>query len=470
MQDILSDIKSKRHIYFATGCLCFLLLLVLAVVFYRERVIFSDTAFQLVHLLIEQKPLVMPVRFGAGLSQLIPLTAIWLHCGLSTVMIVHSISSLLLYLLLFFIAYRYSQRQFMFFIIPLNLVLIANDVFFWPVSDVQLGLVWLCFYATFLFEGYWQGKKWYWPIHFIFILWVQIFHLLVFLPILLLIVYYYDSISQLFSRKFLVHSGICIIAFIIRLIVAQNNLYERSKTNIFRNLRIHLPHLFSLHSVQDFAHKILTVYAIYAIALPASIIWLAYTGYYKRAAAVTLFSLGQWLMVIVTAADDTGFYLENMLLPIGFMAALPIVADMIPASKKSWAIVFVLFIAIRVGFISHTDTTFQNRLAMYAPYYQYVKEKALKGVFIKSNLVGKKYILTWGTGYESMLLSALASPDSCMIVQIDDDASRFGFARQADSSFVLDFDIWGRASVPERYFRLPKGGYEIITDSSQLRK
>ena len=88
MQSAASDYTRSKRLYFVIGLFCFLLLFVVATVFYKERIVFSDTAFQLVHLIIERKPAIMLVRMSAASYQYITLAAIGDHADLRTVMII----------------------------------------------------------------------------------------------------------------------------------------------------------------------------------------------------------------------------------------------------------------------------------------------------------------------------------------------------------------------------------------------
>ena len=467
MQSTESDYKRRKQLYFGIGLFCFFLQFVMAVVFYKERVAFSDTAFQFVHLLIEQKPVLMPVRFGAVLSQLITLTAIWLHCSLRTAMIIHSISTLILYFILFLLAYRFSRRGFMFLMIPFGLILFANDVFFWQVSDVQLGLVWLGLYSVFLFEESWAGSKLSWLFHFLLILWIQIFHLLLFFPIVVLIIYYYDSRSRLFSKHLILHLSLCLIAFAIRYHVAENNWYEGPKLQFTKNLQENLPLLFSLSSFQAFTHRLLSYYLICTLVMGFITIWLALRKKYLLLLTVVSFTFMQLIMVFVTEPDGAPFYIENMLLPIGFILLLPFVSDILPAVKSTWLTLAVLSaIFIRVFFITQSDHVFAERRKAFYPYIAYAKKNQLSGVIVKEDMLAdkKKLILAWGTGYESMLLSSLPSPDSCTIVQFDNDIDHYRNDAASDTLLVTSLRVWAKSKVPQQYFRL-RGKYEIIKEA-----
>ena len=169
-------------------------------------------------------------------------------------------------------------------------------------------------------------------------------------------------------------------------------------------------------------------------------------------------------MVFVTEPDGAPFYIENMLLPIGFILLLPVVADIIPAVTNTWLTLTVLSaILLRVFFITQADHVFAERQKIFDPYIAYAKQHQLSGVIVKEDLLTdrKKLLLSWGTGYESMLLSSLSSPDSCTIVQFDNDIDHYRNNAVSDTLLSIGNKVWEKNKIPQQYFKL-RGKYEII--------
>jgi len=457
----------KRQNYFIVGLATLLALIGLCVFLYKERVIVSDMSFLMTYLLIEQKPYFFFVRIVAVLPQFFALVAIWCHCSLQTAMIILSMSTQLLYLIIYLVAFKFSKKRILFFLVPLNLVLLVNEVFFWPVSEVQQGLIWLCLYAVFLFEKKWEQHsllKWL-GINIAIIIWVQFLHILLFFPILFLIIYYYDSESALFSRKSFYHLSVCLIVFAIRYKIGTLNWYEKEKMHLGEAIRHNLPHFFSLASVQAFLHRLPACYSLYLLLLAGTLIWLLMHKRYMGTLVMMVFSLGYWILVMISSAEDTRFYSENMLLPLGFMVSLAIVADIIPTLNMNYTpLLFLLIIVIRLGGIyqSHYDYTVHD--SVYTPYLDYLKDKSLNGVIVDNKLIDqKKAIVTWSSSYETLLITALVSPDSCRVVLMNDNISKYNRYLQSDTMLITTYEVWGKSQLPERYFKLRGGKYETLT-------
>jgi prepilin signal peptidase PulO-like enzyme (type II secretory pathway) len=256
------------------------------------------------------------------------------------------------------------------------------------------------------------------------------------------------------------------MAFGIRAEVGRYNPYEKGKLEIGKALRHNLPHFFSLDSVNVFLGKLPSVYLVYVLVLAGAILFLLIRKHYLRALTVLGFTLGYWLLIMVSSPLDARFYTENMLLPLAFIAAVPVVADILPEMKFSYApALFLIIILIRMGGIYAAHRDYTAHYEVYDPYFKYVKEKKLNGVFVENKLVDqKKAIVTWASGYESILISSLASPDSCRVVQIMEDPKSMEPQLGNDSTLVTIYGFWSRSQLGDRYFKLPGGKYEIITE------
>jgi hypothetical protein len=458
--------NAGRKYYFYTGLACLLGLAILSIIFFKERIAFSDTAYQAVYLLIEQRPFVNWVRIGSVITQAMPLMAIWLHAGLYTVMVLHSLSFIVFFTAIYLLAYRFSKTTLLFFIIPLYLVLITTEVFYWPQSELQQGMLWLCLYAVLIFEKKWhKAALWqFLSIHFLCILWIQFFHPLIFFPLIFLVIYYYGSRPQLFSEKAFYHLMLCGIAFGIRDVVGMMDPYEKSKLNIGGAMKNNLPHFFSLGSVHAFVHKLPSSYFIYTLFLAVSLLWLTANRKYIKALALSIFSAGYWILIMVSSPQDTRFYTENMLLPLGFMVALAVAADIIPAIRARYIpLVFFVAIIIRLAFIYHAHRDYTAHFSIYRQYFDYIKKNKLTGLFVDERLVDRqRAISTWGSGYESILISSLVSPDSCRVVQIDPEPHHYNWAIDNDTSLITIYGVWHQSQLPQRYFRLSGGKYEML--------
>ena len=469
MNSFFENKRAVRNLYFIIGCLVFSALFVMAGLFYIERVCMADTACRTVVMIITQRPAIFLLRFGSFVPQLLPLSAIWLHVSLKTVMIVNSLSFVILFFCIYLLAFRFSADSLLFLLVPLYLIMLTNEEFYWPQSEYQQGMVWLCLYAVLLFGHKFNSSRaiYFFLIQTILMCWIQSFHLLIFVPLFFLIIYFYYTRSSLFSKAFFVHASICLVLFFSRWIIGKHNPYEGSRVHLGTAFRKEMPHFFSLGSVAEFWHKLPLEYAGYVIAFFVSACWFISARKYLMFNVLVSFSVFYWLIIILTTPEASRFYTEYLMLPLGFIVLLPLIVEIIPVTNGPYAIALVLiFCTVRIATIYHSHIDYTRRLDIYQPYFDHIKKNKLNGVFVDSRLVDqKKAIITWASGFESILISSLHSPDSCMTVQFDSltDINRYGYFLNQDTDLVTVVGIWGKSQLPKRYFKLQGGKYEILT-------
>jgi hypothetical protein len=466
MNAFFENKRAVQNLYLVIGCLVFAALFIMAGRFYVERVCLADTAYRMVLMIITKRPAIFPLRFGAFIPQILPLSAIWLHASLKTVMIINSLSFVILFFTVYIIAFRLCRSSILFFIIPAYLIMLTNEEFYWPQSEYQQGMIWLCLYAVLLFERKFETYpiRFFFLIHALLIFWIQTFHLLIFIPLCFLIIYFYSFYSLLFTKRFFIHISICTVSFIVRLIEGMNDSYESHKLNLGRSFAKHLPHFFSLGSVREFWHKLPFEYLGYAIVFIIAFSWLITSKKYLMAILLLCFSVFYWLLIIMTCTEIGRFYTEYLMLPLGFIAILPVVVEVIPRLQNVYIISIVLtFCIIRITIIYHTHIDYTKRLDIYQTYFNYINMNKLNGVFVDNQLIDqKKAIMTWGSGYESILISSLKSPDSCRVVQIDNDPNKYNYVLSCDTCLVTIYGVWDKSQLPNEYFKLGGGKYDII--------
>ena len=121
----------------------YLLLVVLAVLLYRERVFYSDTAYYFFQLVNTGNPHIEHGRYGAVLSQLLPWLALKTGASLNLAAVLYSISiPLLTGLWAGFVLYRKKDRALPYTAAVLLLQLLSvRHVWFWPVGEVLQSLL-----------------------------------------------------------------------------------------------------------------------------------------------------------------------------------------------------------------------------------------------------------------------------------------------------------------------------------------
>ncbi|MBL7774777.1 MAG: hypothetical protein JNK89_02175, partial [Saprospiraceae bacterium] len=63
-------------------------------------------------------------------------------------------------------------------------------------------------------------------------------------------------------------------------------------------------------------------------------------------------------------------------------------------------------------------------------------------------------LLSWGSAYEFLMLSALEHPDSARCLLIDEDPARFDSLRTQPDLFLGEFRNYRFKELPDHYFHL----------------
>jgi hypothetical protein len=194
--------------------------------------------------------------------------------------------------------------------------------------------------------------------------------------------------------------------------------------------------------------------------------------------------VGLAIIVQLTIHDDGGkFYIDNMYLPLGFMAALPLLYDTIGDSFKKdtsyiatnyhpiiWAhAALIAFAVVRMYQVWARQDIYQARHAWLVQTVD--KLKTLEGrCFIATEADVPKDILllcTWSVGYETLLLSSYDDPNQARTLLIVPSFDRYNHLMQASENRWFgtvwgDLDTWVLPTF-KKYFPLPDMQYRQVT-------
>jgi hypothetical protein len=140
MSATTGNMKKEDQFIFRLGFVGMVALLVLSIVFWRERTLFLDVAYQTVLMLRDDQVQVQVQRFGAAVVQALPLLGSRLLLPVEGVLLLYSVSFTLLYLFFFILtAFVFKDRLMSWAMLCLYL-LMTVDGFYWCTSELQQGL------------------------------------------------------------------------------------------------------------------------------------------------------------------------------------------------------------------------------------------------------------------------------------------------------------------------------------------
>ena len=394
---------------------------------------------------------IMPVRFGGTIPQIIPLLGTIFHLPLKLILLIHSMGMVLFYFLFFaIIIFRFKNFVFAFALL-FYLTLLVNDDFYWIISEYQQGMAYLCLYGAWLMEKQKSDSVIkHWWIHLLIILWIQFFYLLIFFPMVFMFCLLFFINEKRNFKTVTIFLSITISSFVIRYFVGKLDWYELEKIKSLSNIGHNLSHLTKSASLLQFLTDLKFDYMLWLAIFIFTNVILIRKKQWLLSFVMSATSLIYLLVVLAFNPVADRFYIQNMFLPLAFIVALPFLLYFINQLKpKHGLLILVVIFSIRIGFIYAAHQKFTDRLNWYSSKIHKLRNGHDKFFFILASTVPiDTLMMTWATPYETLLLSSLNSPDSTLIIKIEDDNAEV----KNDTAAV--FPLWKPEDFPPQYFNL----------------
>lgn len=506
-----------------SGFITFFCLFVFALLFYKERTITFDMSFQEIYLLITHK-LVLNLKVGAAIPQMVPLLLQHLKFSLKTILLVYSASYIVFYFL-FFLTIAFVLRQnAVALVFLLSTLLLVNDTFYWIQSELPQGLAWLLLYYAYI-EKKGCGEISRKPLlHFLLILFIQSFHPLLFFPILYVLLFSVYKQYKFDLSRYVWPVGISITGFAIRIWISRFDQYESSKLNLTDMMRQLWPslHQFIRNIEKDISSNAIYVfvallftsavviyfwkrqkpgpiiamvlagifliayltakklamllpsvamelhfagsdYLIYWLVLGVTLVFLGLKKRFVPLALLVLFTFGYFLMICIEGHSADKFYLENMMLPAGIFVLLPFVWLLvnIPFRYRGLFIPLLLGIIVtRLVFVFNSHSLYTSRLDWYQQrFIEMDKTGNQRLMLTDKNISMDTLVMTWASGYESLILSSIDGPTHSKSIVIDNDLTQYKPFLAADTLTLAKWGVWSAKDLPQRYFLMRPGHY-----------
>ena len=134
--------RTNPHIFsIITGGISLLILIILSVVFYQERIYFSDPAFQLFLMINDNQIEVMTNRWPSTIFRWLPYIGLKMDCSVATLSKLFSLSFPLFHLIVFTIISAVYRDRIFSLLLLLSVFLATSETFYWCSSDLLQGMV-----------------------------------------------------------------------------------------------------------------------------------------------------------------------------------------------------------------------------------------------------------------------------------------------------------------------------------------
>ncbi len=449
------DLKQQRIRKIAIlimGLLAYGIMLVMAVLFYKERVVMCDAAFQLFSIVKDHHFAIQINRFGAACTQVFPLLATRLGADINTVTMVYSLSFPIFYCSGFLGVLLGLKNERIALVILLFNTLMVRHSFFWIQCEFVQGAVLTLFFLA-LTESVMRRAsipRWYYPVAMIFIVTIVYFY-----PLLLFVMLFGFGFFILEFRhrtKFLLSVlGTYLLIFVCK-IFFHSNFYDQQSMNGIKNIIAEFPHYFQLNSFKNFYRYVVNDYYLLVIFWLITAIYLLRSKRVLHALLMTAFLFGVCFLINVNyklGVDQ--FYLESQYLILVIFVGFPFAYFVL--SEQKWQLASLLFVLGAVGLslirIQVTHKIYRDRVAYIR---ELVQESTTKRLMPKDKVRSDILRFTWGISFEAWLLSNIELNETRSVVY-EEQAGQFDYLLGDAKMFITQMGLYPYKDLDEQYFR-----------------
>lgn len=447
---------TKRKILLI-GVIIFISLFILSVVFYKERICFSDASFHLFHIVKDQGFAIQRFRFVAFFTQIFPLIGIKLGASLPLIAVLYSSSFVLLSFISFLVILLWLENKRVSIAYLIYLLIMSTHIFYWPLSEMSQGFALLFILIAFIDnivqknDNNYSNSFWFSTCLIVFI--VSFSHPLAMIPFVFLTIFYLISYPN--QWKLLVTIMGMFISFVLIHSLFFTDSYDSQAIGQLKNFITYFPNYFSLQSSKNLVSYFITDY-YFAAALFIVVLafYLKHRLYFKLFLLFGFF-LGFCLLVNVSYPDGANqFYLENQYLLLGFFVALPFVIDVLPKLKTPNFQLVVTSVICIIGIyrVYNAHDIYTTRLNWNRNLLSSTSNLSNKKLILTANQAPVDTLfMTWGSSFEIWLLSTIETGISRSII-IEESPNEFDWKMNDSNTLITKWEVFNYADLNRKYF------------------
>ncbi|MBT8228867.1 MAG: hypothetical protein KJO50_01310 [Bacteroidia bacterium] len=436
------------------GLVIYLVLLVLSICYFTERIGTLDNAFQTFLLITENNITIMADRWPAVIIRIVPWILTTIGAPLIIIMIGFSISYILFQLTIFLLLAITLREPVLAVLQILVLLLACSDGFYWCNSEQIQGISIVILSFGFLRQS---DLK----INFknIILMVFLFFALLYYHPILVFPIGYlfcYSTIEKL--KPDLRMLGFALVFVIAWYIKNQffSNWYDIMKSDEFAdNLGLYVFNFWTLESISQFFGETWTKYHF---IIPGGIVCIFVQLAQKKflSAWYTLFiaSLYFFIVIIATPTIEYSFYTESNFYILILFFYYPILKHLNDHTLNSstFKITVTAILLISIGRIISYSGNYQKRLDWIS---STMEENQCNKIIVTEDLLDHEIrFQIWSLPYESLILGHQKGMNKSihpLVNSFEDDYN--------ENLFVTSFKTHEPGEINSAYFQFPEGPY-----------
>lgn len=439
-------------------------LLVLAIIFYKERTIFTDISYHLFYILKDNGFAVQNFRYGAIATQLFPRIGLWLGMDLNGIMMLYSCGFILYYALCYIICGVVLKNYKIALASLLVTILFSSHTFYWIQSELPQGLAFLMVSLAFLSRiDLNQVKAVPLALFFFCITTLVFFHPVLVFPFMFSSMYYLLHKQEVINKKLLFAA----IVFYMLIYVLKKYIFITGyDNNAMEGInRIFDSNFFLLYSHEQFLLNCLDKYYwIPIMSIGICTVYISKKNWKKL--GLFLFFFIVYLSIVNISYQDPSvraFYIENLYLPLGVFIAIPFVYDVLPLfdAKPAYQYLIMALVIVTAAFRMYsTHDIYTTRLNWQRQFLkQHPNEKLLVA---ENNEIKEVLLMSWGTPYEFWLLSTTEQKATACII-INERVEEL-FWGMGNNNLLTTWGSFPYQQLPAKYFifRDSVSNYKVI--------
>ncbi len=459
------DLHSKYLRWLVWGT--FGVLLILASLYYEERTMIMDTAYQGFSILRKDAFSIQVNRFGAAFVQVFPLLSARAGFPLNITLWLYSISFVLEPLICVLILWFGVKHKRMGLVMILFLTLLVSHTFYWIQSELFQAIILLLFFFGMVMK--WMPLHWK---HF-FVL-VPLLPIILFLHPLLFIPFSFIWLFILFSKGFdkNQHYYWLLIIFLLMLVLKHTLVptkpYDASSYKMVGGVLEHFGDFFSIKSTQNLIHYLLTDY-FFILPLWGMISWF-YTKNrsWKKQCLFQMFFWGYLLLINLSYARGLHqYHAESFYRILVVFLIIPLLYDLWESTAYRKILVFVipLMIIVRLVNISQRHHVYTQRVDWHRMLLQKTEHLgAPKIALFEKDAPPEKPEISWATPFVTALISAHDNPEKTKTLLLTKENNSVFKQYQNDKTvFIGPFEAWNITDFKDPYFHFDtSASYRLI--------
>lgn len=476
MLNLLLKPEKRTLLLSSLGHLAFLLLFIMTLIYYKERALYTDSAFVLFRMINMESFDVENMRYSSFIPQIITVLAIKLHLPLKAVMIIFSASMMLFFYLLYLVCCYVLKNVTAGLVIALLFLTCISHSFFHTVTETYQGLAWCCVFYALLNHKSFIDKKTAGGIKMI----VQYI-----LSILLVLLAYYSHPVTIFPLLFIILYttlkngkalfsientliGIFIgLIFSLKFLTTRSDSYEGSFLSNLTNINSILNVFSNSYSIQYLGgHMGLYFSLVLCFVIVLGI--LVFESKWKLLLSITGFVFAFFLVTILSYFQgDADIMMERAYVPFVVVIMIPFV-DLILTEglpKVAWLHVVLLSTVVvwtTLG-IKKTGAQYSKRISYVNHLIVQAQSKGVsKAVVEKATLDQNLIQVPWAFSIETLLLSSMRNPDKPVTIYLADSPTMEFDKNNPELFLAVNFwRDWNYKDLNPHYFKLKHGSYSL---------